>query len=122
MSMKRMSDYCKAFPASRFRDFPNWSTARSVADDEVLFLHDNYLVTDGIFVDEQIVFDAVTPEWREFCRVTLGFEVPDYCRVESSVVASGVDDDGAPVRVGDAGAASEALNASEQASVVEQSA
>jgi hypothetical protein len=119
MSMKRMSDYCKAYPASRFREFPNWSTARSVADDAVLFLHDNYLVTDGIFVDEQIVFDAVTPEWREFCRVTLGFEIPDYCRAESSDAEASAGDPSTAVGVADTGVG---VNANEQPSVVEQSA
>jgi hypothetical protein len=28
----------------------------------------NFTVTDGIFVDENIIFSDVTPEWIEFCE------------------------------------------------------
>jgi hypothetical protein len=53
---------------------------RPLSDDDVLFLHDNYHVTDSVFADEHVVFDAVTPEWRTFCESVLGFEIPDYAR------------------------------------------
>ena len=56
------------------------TTPRPLSDDDVLFLHDNYHVTDGVFADEHVVFDAVTPEWRTFCDSVLGFEIPDYAR------------------------------------------
>jgi hypothetical protein len=102
----RMSDYCKAYPVKLFRTFPEWServgservasvqteprdaddtassTAASLSEEDVLFLHDNFHVTEGIFVDDQVVFDAVTPEWQQFCGTVLGFQVPDYCRAE----------------------------------------
>jgi hypothetical protein len=53
---------------------------RPLSDDDVLFLHDNYHVTDSVFADEHVVFDAVTSEWRTFCESVLGFEIPDYAR------------------------------------------
>ena len=34
-------------------------------------------VTEGVYVDEQIVFDNVTPEWIDFCTHQLGYAVPD---------------------------------------------
>lgn len=74
--MKRMSEYCKAYQANRFRAFPQWTPTREFTDDDVLFLHDSFVVTDGVFVNEEIVFAADTPEWREFCRTTLEFAVP----------------------------------------------
>jgi hypothetical protein len=40
------------------------------------FLQEDYTVTAGIFMDEDIAFDAVTDEWREFCRDILRFEAP----------------------------------------------
>lgn len=42
-----------------------------------LFLHENMIVTTGVFADEDIVFDAVTNEWIEFCTNVLEFRVPD---------------------------------------------
>jgi hypothetical protein len=109
-----MSEYCKAYPVKRFREYPLWSerqvaglhvemdqedrandaaaVPRPLADDDVLFLHDTYQVTDGVFADEHVVFDAVTPEWRTFCGEVLGFDVPDDARA-----ASGGEPDGAVV-------------------------
>jgi hypothetical protein len=34
------------------------------------------VVTEGVFDDEQIIFDAVTPEWTAFCSAALGFSPP----------------------------------------------
>jgi hypothetical protein len=36
------------------------------------------MVTDGIFLDENIIFDEVTPEWMDFCTNTLKFDIPVY--------------------------------------------
>jgi hypothetical protein len=43
-----------------------------------LFVQENFVVTDGIFLDENIIFDDVTPEWKTFCETTLDFSVPNY--------------------------------------------
>jgi hypothetical protein len=51
---------------------------QSPAQAEYLFVQENFVVTNGVFKDEQIVFDAVTPEWEAFCRDVLEFEVPAY--------------------------------------------
>jgi len=42
----------------------------------VLFVQDNYTVTAGIFLDENVVLDKPTPEWIEFCHETLKFDAP----------------------------------------------
>jgi hypothetical protein len=47
-------------------------------NDGYLFLHENLTVTDGIWLDQKIVFDSVTPEWRQFCKTTLQFEPPSF--------------------------------------------
>jgi len=93
--MATMGRYCKAYPIDRLRKFPAWEeklenlaplendeggsrqprTALGV--DDYLFLQENYVVTDGIFLDEHVVFDRVTPEWQEFCTTELAFEIPD---------------------------------------------
>jgi len=85
--MPEMAKYSKAYVAGQFRQFPGWSEKTapaqvSSADEaetgsvEYFFLHDNYVVTSGVFKDIDIAFDAITDEWREFCHNVLRFS-PD---------------------------------------------
>lgn len=91
--MATMGKYCKAYLLKQLRQFNQWSERqentsevnRTLTDDDVLYLQENYVVTDGIFKDENIVFDDVTPEWKEFCHIVLHFEIPVY---ESVTVAT----------------------------------
>jgi hypothetical protein len=91
--MKKMGKYCKAYEVKRLMEFPGWAekvkkietkgngngeTATERAPSDFYYLQENFTVTDGIFLDEDVVFDAVTPEWIEFCRDTLKFEVLNY--------------------------------------------
>jgi hypothetical protein len=101
--MAQNSPYCKAYTANKFRAFPGWTENTSslrkgkktvdgkdlefdraqIEDTDILYLHDCYIVTDGIFKDENIVFNQPTDEWRKFCHETLGFSIPDYRKKES---------------------------------------
>jgi hypothetical protein len=93
--MATMGTYCKAYPIASFRAFGKWTedlsgvskdtqtvddqeieTQRELTDDDYLFLHETYIVADGIFLDENIIFDKVTLEWKAYCEQTLGFAVP----------------------------------------------
>jgi hypothetical protein len=107
--MAEMGRYCKAYPVGRFREFGGWKedlrslkkekpqggaqgeapaeTARVLADEDYLYLQENFVVTDGIFIDENIVFDDVTPGWKDFCVNTLKFEVPGDEPVETGTSA-----------------------------------
>src|SRR4026208_2399913 len=95
--MAEMGKYCKAYLAKQFREYPGWTenkanvrkekkevdgkeveVERELNDDSILYLQENYVVTDGIFKDENIIFDNVTDEWKEFCHGTLAFEIPVY--------------------------------------------
>ncbi|NMG08634.1 hypothetical protein DP117_17715 [Brasilonema sp. UFV-L1] len=95
--MASMGKYCKAYPIKKLREFSHWTenaentrkekkeidgkeveVNRTLTDDDFLYLQENYVVTDGIFKDENIIFDNVTPEWKEFCQKTLAFEIPVY--------------------------------------------
>jgi hypothetical protein len=91
--MATMGNYCKAYPINRFSVFPQWGEkaklnpveAHSEIDDtsninDYLFLQESLIVTSGVFLDEDIVFDQVTPEWEEFCKNELGFEIPDFAK------------------------------------------
>src|SRR5262247_1124259 len=74
-TMPTLGGYCKAYAIDRFRKFNGWSEKvgnlapiendddgsaqprTSLTADDVLFLQENYVVTDGIFLDEHVVFD-----------------------------------------------------------------
>ncbi|MEH2178727.1 hypothetical protein [Nostoc sp.] len=104
--MATMGKYCKAYSLKKLREFSQWTEYaentrkestevegekvkinRELTDDDFLYLQENYVVTDGIFKDENIIFDNVTPEWKEFCHKTLAFEIPVYepIQVKASV-------------------------------------
>lgn len=95
--MAEMGKYCKAYQVKKLRAFDQWSeytdntrleqkdvdgnkveVQRSLTDDDFLYLQENYVVTDGIFKNENIIFDQVTPEWKAFCQTVLSFEIPNY--------------------------------------------
>jgi hypothetical protein len=87
--MAEMGKYCKAYLAKQFREYPGWSEKKEVDgkevevdrelnDDSILYLQENYIVTDGIFKDQNIIFDNVTDEWKDYCHNTLAFEIPNY--------------------------------------------
>lgn len=96
--MGQNSAYCKAYTANKFRAFSGWTENTSslrkgkktvdgkeiqfdraqIEDNDILYLHDSYIVTDGIFKDENLVFEKVTDEWKEFCHNDLQFSIPEY--------------------------------------------
>src|SRR5262245_59128306 len=99
--MSKMGTYCKAYYLETLESFPGWKEAaknielesKPATDGEpenvesengesalqpFVYLQENYTVTAGIFLDEEVVFDAVSDEWISFCKDTLKFEVPDY--------------------------------------------
>jgi hypothetical protein len=102
--MRNLGKYCKAYPITALRSYRGWrenlqnlqteqrtvdgeeiECRRDLTDDSYLFLQENYIVTDGIFLDENVIFDDVTQEWKDYCRNVLGFESSG---AASSAVAS----------------------------------
>ena len=90
--MSTLGKHCRAYPLWRLRESPGWiekpenaKTVRKEVDGEIVqvprdltdadyvYLQRNFTVTDGIFIDENVIFDAATPEWIEFCRNVLGY-------------------------------------------------
>jgi len=101
--MANMSRYCKAYPIARLREFKGWaenaqnareetqtiegkevSAPRPLTDSDFLYLQENFTITDGIFLDQNIIFDQVGPEWIEFCKSRLKFEMPEYQRASQT--------------------------------------
>jgi len=93
--MKKLGSYCTAYPIQQLREFPKWTEAsanarkenrqvdgtevavpRELTDEDFLYLQENFVVTDGIFIDENIIFDDITPEWIHFCETALDAQVP----------------------------------------------
>lgn len=78
--MKRIGKYCKAYAIDDLRKFSGWNESaqeEQTAETElsnILFVQENYTVTAGIFVDENVILNQPTPEWIEFCRDTLKFD------------------------------------------------
>ena len=94
--MTTLGKYCKAYPLFRLRQFAGWSekaenarkiikevdgetmrVARKLTDADYVYLQTNFTVTDGIFIDENIIFSDVTPEWIEFCHNVLAQDFSD---------------------------------------------
>jgi hypothetical protein len=107
--MGNIGRYCKAYHVEQFRVFDGWAenaqnarkekqqvdgkeveAPRPLAGEDILYLQEDYTVTDGIFVDENVIFDNVTPEWKQFCEQTLGFEVPAADLDEADPAAGGI--------------------------------
>ena len=105
--MAKMGRYCKAYPLPRFRAFSGWTeksanarterrvvdgaeieAPRELSDSTHLYLQENYTVTDGIFIEENIIFDEVGEDWIEFCKTQLNFEIPVYEPITISQAAS----------------------------------
>lgn len=99
--MAEMGKYCKAYLAESFAGYDGWnpdlSQLRQETDDgdeaaaqprtelepgDILYLQETYVVTDGIYLDENIVFNDVTDAWKSFCTDTLKFEIPVYEPIE----------------------------------------
>ena len=117
--MADMGRYCKAYMLNDLSRYPGWmpkienmrpadepvdgaeaDTPRSLTDDCFLYIQENYTVTDGIFMDEYVVFDDVTEAWQRFCRDELGFEIPAYMLEEIDLEYAkllGAADDAQPV-------------------------
>jgi len=68
--------YCKAYYLDDLRKFAGFGAAAADAP-RIAYLHETYQVTRSMWADEEVLFDAVTPEWRAFCTNELAFAVPD---------------------------------------------
>lgn len=72
--MATMGKYCKAYSLKQLREFSQWTEQnentrkekkevedqefeinRQLTDDDFLYLQENYVVTDGIFQDENVI-------------------------------------------------------------------
>ncbi len=85
--------YCKAYYLRDLRGYPAWGESRinwkekkangngdageGFGDDKVVFIHQDFTVTESVWPNENVIFNNVDPVWEEFCANTLNFKVPD---------------------------------------------
>lgn len=84
-------NYAKGYLLGDLRKFSGWREERTspeLSDNEVVFLHQDFTVTQLIWPGENVVFNQDTPEWREFCSQQLQFKVPDDFDLIASVGAA----------------------------------
>jgi hypothetical protein len=106
--MTTMGQYCKAYSIQKLRAFNGWAekaenarkekqkgadgreveVTRLLTNDDTLYLQEDYVVTDGIFKDEHIIFAQVTSEWIAYCQETLEFEIPAFVSLAKNLAAS----------------------------------
>jgi hypothetical protein len=73
---------------------------RELEENDILYIQENYTVTDGIFLDEGVVYNNTTPEWISFCQGKLNFQIPTHEPAQAANsdngAASGEDSDSPP--------------------------
>jgi ankyrin repeat protein len=86
--------YCRAYYLRDLRRFDGWSENHlqgpeegstngadpgeegPLDDEAIVYVHQDFTVTRSMWHDEDVLFDQVTPEWRDFCEGELEFAVP----------------------------------------------
>jgi ankyrin repeat protein len=101
-----LTNYAQAYLLGELRKFGGWREERinwketapanengnshELGDSDVVFVHQDYTVTQLIWPGENVIFNQVTPEWRAFCEQELRFRVPtdfDLVPTESAAAA-----------------------------------
>src|SRR5829696_517158 len=86
-------NYARAYLLGDLRKFSDWreekinwketipadenGNSSELSDDDVVFLQQDFTVTELIWPGENVIFNRTTPEWIDFCTQELQFKVPD---------------------------------------------
>ena len=97
-------DYAGAYLLGELRKFSDWredqinwketipadenGNSRELSDDTVVFLQQDFTVTELIWPGENVIFNRITPEWVDFCTQELQFKVPDDFDLVASIPAA----------------------------------
>lgn len=89
-----MRKYCKAYHLKNLRQFSGWTEQSTeqepeLTDDDICYLWDDFIVVRSPVQEQGVIFDRVTPEWQEFCKTTLHFEIPEDLRYAYENEANG---------------------------------
>jgi uncharacterized protein len=84
--------YCKAYHLKDLRQFSGWRENRidgwkkdgngghaeeTFPDDMIVFIHQDLMVTESMWHNENVIFNGGDSSWREFCADVLKFKTPD---------------------------------------------
>jgi ankyrin repeat protein len=84
--------YCRAYHLGDLRQYPSWTESRinwkrkdnsngadaeTFTDDKIVFLHQDFTVTESMWRDENVIFNSGEADWKEYCATTLKFKAPD---------------------------------------------
>jgi uncharacterized protein len=83
--------YCKAYHLGDLRQYPAWTEGQinwkkkadgqggeiALAEDSVVFIHQDFTVTESMWHNENVIFNQVTSDWETFCAGALNFRVPE---------------------------------------------
>lgn len=77
--------YCKAYYLKDLREYSGWTEKRQeqeseLTNEDVVYLWDDFIVVRSPVLPGGVIFDDVTPQWQEFCKTTLHFEIPEDLR------------------------------------------
>jgi ankyrin repeat protein len=86
-------NYARAYLLGELRKFSDWreekinsketipadenGNSSELSDDDVVFVQEDFTVTQLIWPGENVIFNRTTPEWVDFCTRELQFKVPD---------------------------------------------
>ena len=86
-------NYARAYLLGELRKFSDWreekinwketipadenGKSRELSEDDVVFVQEDFTVTQLIWPGENVIFNRTTPEWVDFCTQELQFKVPD---------------------------------------------
>lgn len=77
-----MRKYCKAYPLHELRQYQAWQEKLAengaiLSNDTIVYLWDDFTVVESPILNQENLFENVTPEWKEFCEKTLKFAIPE---------------------------------------------
>jgi hypothetical protein len=100
--------YCKAFHLGDLRKYSAWrenrirwknnengdrdvnsSSEEPFTDERIVFIHQDFTVTESMLHNENVIFNQVDSAWKDFCANTLSFKVPDDLDLISTNEANG---------------------------------
>jgi len=86
--------YCKAYYLRDLRKFTQWNESRinwskprndeekavlekEFTDDDIVFIHQDYMVTRSMWHNEDVIYNKITSDWEGFCKKDLEFAIPE---------------------------------------------
>src|SRR5260370_12837475 len=86
-----MISYCKAYKNSELRKFyssHSQPVPLHLEREDISFLWDDFIVRKSPIQCEEVIFEDITEEWKDFCQNQLSFAVPEQTSFQKLPVAN----------------------------------